>query len=152
MKNKEKFIDKLADFACIRDNIAMNVKGELVGCCGILCENCKFYTEKDCGTASREWLEEEYVEQMFISRKDVRLLECIKDSYTYVARNDDKELFLYTNRPEKGKSYGVWFSDGECVSIKPFDVCFPMVKWEDAEPWKIEDLEKFEVRENYEID
>lgn len=78
MKNKEKFIDKLADFACIRDNIATNVKGELVGCYGLLCENCKFYTEKDCGTASREWLEREYVEQMVISRKDVRLLECIK--------------------------------------------------------------------------
>lgn len=150
MKNKEKFIDKLADFACIRDNIAMNVKGELVGCCGLLCENCKFYTEKDCGTASREWLEEEYVEQMFISRKDVRLLECIKDGYKYVARDLSGAIFLYIDKPKKGSI--TWFSDRESLSIKRFDVCFPMVKWEDAEPWKIEDLEKFEVRENYEID
>nr|DAF92897.1 MAG TPA: hypothetical protein [Siphoviridae sp. ctX5W26] len=149
MKNKEKFIDKLADFACIRDNIAMNVKGELVGCYGLLCENCKFYTEKDCGTASREWLEEEYVEQMVISSKDVRLLECIKDSYTYVARDLSGDMFLYINRPEKGSR--TWFSDMESLSIKRFDVCFPMVKWEDEGPWKIEDLKKFKVVENYEI-
>ena len=148
MKNKEKFIDKLADFACIRDNIAMNVKGELVGCYNLLCENCKFYTEKDCGTASRKWLEEEYVEQMVISRKDVCLLAYVKDDYKCIARDYDGDIFLYTNKPEK--CFGVWFSDGKGVSIKPFDVDFPMVKWEDKEPWKIEDLKKFKVVENYE--
>lgn len=149
MKNKEKFIDKLADFACIRDNIAMNVKGELVGCYNLLCENCKFYTEKDCGTASRKWLEEEYIEQMVISRKDVRLLECIKDGYTYVARDLSGDVFLYIDKPEKGSR--TWFSDMESLSIERFDVSFPMVKWEDEEPWNIEDLRKLEVCENYEI-
>lgn len=149
MKNKEKFIDKLADFACTRDNIAMNVKGELVGCYNLLCENCKFYTEKDCRTASRKWLEREYVEQMVISRKDVRLLECIKDGYTYVARDLSGDVFLYIDKPEKGSR--TWFSDTEFLSIKRFDVSFPMVKWEDEEPWNIEDLRKLEVCENYEI-
>lgn len=150
MKNKEKFIDKLADFACTRDNIAVDVKGEFVGCSGLLCENCKFYTEKDCRTASRKWLEEEYIEQMVISRKDVRLLECIKDGYNYVARDLSGAIFLYINKPKKGSI--TWFSDRESLSIKRFDVCFPMVKWEDKEPWNIEDLRKLEVCENYEID
>lgn len=148
MKNKEKFIDKLADFACIRDNIAMNVKGELVGCCGLLCENCKFYTEKDCGTASREWLEEEYVEQMFISRKDVRLLECIKDGYEYIARDLNGSLCLYTTKPERNRE--VWFSNPGFVNLKRISVDFPMVKWDDKEPWKIDDLEKLEVVSEYE--
>lgn len=30
------------------------------------------------------------------------------------------------------------------------DVDFPMVKWEDSEPWLIEDLKKLEVVEEYE--
>ena len=149
MKNKEKFADKIIDFACSEDRIAVNNKREVVSCINMgLCENCKFYTEKDCRTASREWLEEEYVEQMIISRKDMRLLECIKDSYKYIARDSNGDIFLYIDKPEKGSK--LWYSDEEYMNIKPFDVCFPMVKWEDKEPWKIEGLKKFEVCENYE--
>ena len=151
MKNKEKFIDKLVDFACTRDNIAVDVKGEIVECWSFHCENCKFYTRPsnfDCKTAFKEWLEEECVEQMVISRKDMRLLECIKDSYKYIARDSNGDIFLYICKPKKGSK--LWWSDEEYMSIKSFDVCFPMVKWEDKEPWKIEDLKKFEVCENYE--
>lgn len=35
-------------------------------------------------------------------------------------------------------------------SLKFFKLDFPMVKWEDSEPWLIEDLKKLEVVENYE--
>lgn len=147
MKNKEKFIDKLVDFACTRDNIAMNVKGELVGCSSLTCENCKFYVEGDCETVTRRWLEEEYVEQMVISRKDVRLLECIKDSYKYVARDLSGSLCLYTTKPERNRE--VWFSNPGFVNLKRISVDFPMVKWNDSEPWKIDDLEKLEVVDSY---
>lgn len=147
MKNKEKFIDKLADFACTGKNIAINLKGEIVGCRYLSCKDCKFNMEKDCRTASRKWLEEEYIEQMVISRKDVRLLECIKDGYTYVARDLSGAIFLYINKPKKGSI--TWFSDRESLSIKRFDVCFPMVKWEDKEPWLVEDLKKLEVIDSY---
>lgn len=148
MKNKEKFADKIIDFACTRDNIAVNNQGEVVGCYSLLCENCMFYTEKDCETASRKWLEEEYVEPPVISRKDKRLLECIKGGYKYIARDYDGDLSLYTNKPEKG--FSVWFPDLEFLNLRRFDVCFPMVKWEDEEPWKIKDLKKLEVVDEYE--
>lgn len=149
MKNKEKFIDKLADFACIRDNIAINIKGEIVGCYNSRCEDCKFYTETDCRTASREWLEEEYIEPpLSISCKDMRLLECIKDSYKYIARDSNGDIFLYIDKPEKSSK--LWCSDMEYLSIIRFDVEFPMIKWEDKEPWKVEDLKKLEVCEDYE--
>lgn len=149
MKNKEKFIDEIIDFACSEDHIAVNVKGEIAECYNLCCENCKFSKRiNDCEVAIREWLEEEYVEQMIISRKDMRLLECIKDSYKYIARDSNGDIFLYICEPKKGSN--LWCSDEEYMSIKSFDVCFPMVKWEDKEPWKIEDLKKFEVCENYE--
>lgn len=152
MKNKEKFIDKLADFACIRDNIAMNVKGEVVGCRSIQCKDCEFYEKgADCETVIRRWLEEEYIEPLMISRKDIRLLDCIEGDYKYIARDYDGDIFLYINKPEK--CFGVWYSKrgkGEYVSIKSFDVCFPMIKRADTEPWKIDDLKKLEVCEDYE--
>lgn len=150
MKNKEKFIDKLADFACTSDNIAINIKGEIVGCRYLSCKDCKFNMETNCREAARRWLEEECVEQMVISRKDMKLLECIKDSYKYIARDSNGDIFLYIDKPEKSSK--LWCSDMEYLSIIRFDVDFPMVKWEDKEPWKIEDLKKFEVCEKYNED
>lgn len=151
MKNKEKFADKIIDFACSEDSIAVDNQGEVVSCASMVsCENCRFGTDKECKTAIRVWLEEEYVKPLMISRKDIRLLEYIKDDYTYIARDSNGDLFLYTNKPEKGRD--VWFLNLEFVnaSLKPFDVCFPMVKWEDSEPWKIKDLKNLKVCENYE--
>ena len=149
MKNKEKFIDELADFACTSENIAINLKGEIVGCRHLSCKDCKFNMEEECREATRKWLEKEYIESpLSISCKDVRLFECIKYDYKYIARDRDGDLVLYTNKPEK--SSRIWISDEEGVSIKPFDVEFPMVKWEDKEPWLIEDLKKLKVCENYE--
>lgn len=35
-------------------------------------------------------------------------------------------------------------------TLRIFNIDFPMVKWEDNEPWLIEDLKKLEVVEEYE--
>lgn len=80
----------------------------------------------------------------------MKLLECIKDSYKYIARDSNGDIFLYIDKPEKSSK--LWCSDMEYLSIIRFDVDFPMVKWEDKEPWKIEDLKKFEVCEKYNED
>lgn len=79
MKNKEKFADKIIDFACSEDSIALNTKGEIVGCSALnSCKDCKFYVEGvDCKTAIKRWAEEECVDPMVLARKgDVRLLMC----------------------------------------------------------------------------
>ena len=151
MKNKEKFNDKIIDFALIEDSIAVDSKGEVVSCASMVsCENCRFGAEKDCKTAIKDWLEREYVELFVISRKDLRLLEYVKDDYKYIARDYDGDIFLYINKPEKG--FGVWYSKWgkeEYVNITSFDVCFPMIKREDKEPWLIEDLKHLQVVDHY---
>lgn len=150
MKNKEKFIDKLADFACTGKNIAINLKGEIVGCRYLSCKDCKFNMEKLCREAARRWLEEEYVEPptIRISKKDRAFLEYIKDGYEYIARDLNGSLCLYTTKPERNRE--VWFSNPGFVNLKRISVDFPMVKWDDKEPWKIDDLEKLEVVSEYE--
>lgn len=44
----------------------------------------------------------------------------------------------------------VWDYGEEMQNINCFKVDFPMVKWEDEEPWLIEDLKKLEVVEEHE--
>ena len=147
MKNKEKFIDKLADFACTGKNIAINLKGEIVGCRYLSCKDCKFNMEKVCREAARKRLEEEYVEPPVINKKDRVFLEYIEDSYKYIARDSTGYLCLYTTKPERNRE--VWFSSPGFVNLKRISVDFPMVKWEDEEPWAIKDLKKLEVIDSY---
>lgn len=148
MKNKEKFANKIIDFACTRDNITVNIKGEVVGCCSIQCKDCKFYEEgKDCEVAIREWLEKEYIEPLKISKKDKTFLEYIGNDYKYIARDSTGDIFLYTNKPERNKE--VWLLNPGFVNLKLFDLDFPMVKWEDEKPWLVEDLKQLEVVDNY---
>lgn len=148
MKNREKFADKIIDFACNNsDSIAVDNQGEVVSCNRINCKNCKFNT-KNCKTYIKEWLEEEYIEPLVISRKDKYLLEYIKSDYKYIARDFNKEIFVFTNKPEKNSHY--WVTNMEYSNLEPFDICLPMVKWEDEEPWLINDLKRLKVCENYE--
>ena len=61
-------------------------------------------------------------------------------------------MYVYSEKPIKKSCYydsigGVTGSVGFI-----FDIKLPMVKWEDPEPWLIEDLKKLEVCEEYETD
>lgn len=154
MKNKEKFIDKLADFACDgNERIALNTKGEIVGCSSLFCENCKFYTEKDCGTVSRKWLEEEYVEPQVISKKDRSFLEYLREDCKYIARDENGNLFVYREKPTKSTTCWNMRSlvcDSYLYLNRHFNVDFPMVKWTDVEPWKIKDLMNLNLVDEYE--
>lgn len=151
MKNREKFADKIIDFACnSNDSIAVDNQGEVVSCNMTDCKNCKFNT-KNCKIYIKKWLEEEYVEPLMISRKDAHLLECVKDCYKYIARDFNKKIFIYINKPEKDSCFWVTKLEDESLeSLESFDVYFPMIKWEDEEPWLIDDLKKLKVCENYE--
>nr|DAF92912.1 MAG TPA: hypothetical protein [Siphoviridae sp. ctX5W26] len=151
MKNKEKFIDKLAYFACEGNSrIALDAKGEIVVCYSIFCKDCQFYVEEGCREATRKWLEEEYVEPptIRISKKDRAFLEYIKDGYKYIARDLNGCLCLYTTKSERNRE--VWFSNPGFVNLKRISVDFPMVKWEDKEPWLVEDLMNLKVVSEYE--
>ena len=148
MKNREKFKYEIIDFACTRDNIAVNIKGEVVGCCSMQCKDCMFYEKgEDCEVAIREWLEKEYIEPLKISKKDKTFLEYIGNDYKYIARDSTGDISLYTNKPERNKE--VWLLNPGFVNLKRFNVDFPMVKWEDEKPWLVEDLKQLEVVDNY---
>jgi hypothetical protein len=79
-------------------------------------------------------------------------LDYLREEYKFVARNEDGKLFAYSSKPYKDKNFKCWCVY-DCINnrlILNYNVDFPMIKWEDSEPWKIEDLKKLQVVEEYE--
>lgn len=156
MKNKEKFAQEIVELACDGGGIAVDKQSKKpASCISTLCRNCLFYIS-DAGRCDykgkRGWAESEYIEKPVISKKDRAFLDYLKEEYKFIARNEDGKLFAYSSKPYKDKNFKCW-----CVydctnnrSILNYNVDFPMIKWEDSEPWKIDDLKELEVVNEYE--
>lgn len=152
MTNREKFAKEILDIACSGEKLAMRKADKcLTECVNLNCDDCFFSGTWDCCEAIRKWAESEYIEQLKISKKDRAFLDYIHDVYNFVVRDKGGKLFIYSSRPYKNYD-GAWIGWGEKYGLRCFDVKLPMVKREDKEPWKIDDLKKLEVCENYEID
>ena len=150
MKNKEKFGKEIIEIACDGDSFAIaSNSGKLVRCRNIKCEECLFDCT-NCENDTREWAESEYIEKPVISRRDKAFLEYIGTRINYITRDMDGGLFIYIRKPHK--LIDCWESSGceSDKSLKFFELDFPMVKWEDSEPWLIEDLKRVDVVDEYE--
>ena len=153
MKNKEKFSKEIMELACDGSRIAIvRQTGEFRSCYETPCIECLFYSsdKEQCKEKTREWAESEYVERPVISKRDRAFLEYFIEKYKYIARDENGKLIVYETQPRKGEAYWIWICDSHLCLDRHFNIDFPMVKWEDSEPWLIEDLKKLEVVENYE--
>ena len=158
MKNKEKFAKEIVDAVTSGGyGFGFNkFSGEIKRCNEVSCNECLFHYVlhglDDCNKTKREWAESEYIEKSVISKRDRSFLDYIKNNFVYIARDENGRLFVYGEKPIK-KSYYYDSIGGVRGSVSfMFDIKLPMVKWEDPEPWLIEDLKKLEVCEEYEID
>lgn len=70
---------------------------------------------------------------------EAEVLRAIDSEFKYVARDECGKLFVYCRKPEKAKS--VWTSDPHCKSL-PQSSLFDWIRFEDAEPWCIDDIVK----------
>ena len=155
MNNKEKFAIDIAEIACNNNSFAIDKRTEKVCSCNyVRCDNCLFYDKNGCDTTRREWADSEYVKKPVISKKDRAFLDYLRENNKYIARDKNGNLFVYETKPRKAGM--CWSMNGSlvcdsCLYLnRHFDVDFPMVKWNDSEPWKIDDLEKLEVVDKYE--
>ena len=153
MKNKEKYAKEIIEIVCDGRILGVNkVTGKPTVCGNISCEECLRYDGHSiCGRkVLREWAESEYIEKSVISKRDRAFLEYFDTRICYITRDMDGGLFIYISKPHK--LIDCWESSGceSDKSLKFFKLDFPMVKWEDSEPWLIEDLKKLEVVDEYE--
>ena len=152
MKNKEKYAKEIFEIACSGKEIAVDkISGKVKVCTEIDCNNCLF-SEICSPNAIKEWAESEYIEPVKISKKDREFLDYIKACFKYIARDENGGLFVYSEKPIKKSCYYDNVGGVTGVAGFVFDIKLPMVKWEDEEPWLVEDLKKLEVCEEYEID
>ena len=150
MKNKERYAKEIMDIACSGNSIAITKEGgRIAPCCDTFCVECLF-CGGNCKEKVREWTESEYIEKPVISKRDRTFLDYLDKELKYIARDENGELSVYKTQPIRNEMYCNWVSD-DCLNLyMRFNVDFSMVKWEDSEPWLIEDLKKLEVVEEYE--
>ena len=78
------------------------------------------------------------------------ILRNIDKRYRWIARDGDGNLFIYVNKPIKRESSWVSEMVFNWCSIWVFNHLFTFIKWEDEEPYLIEDLLKEELPKNFE--
>ena len=149
MKNKEKFKNEIVDIICNGDIIAVDKKTRTpVSCSSIECDKCLFRGESGCSDVLNVWSNQEYKESIVISNNDILFLNFIKNEFEYITRDKTGCLYAYDSKPKKYVDDGVWVV-GTIAALFKYNIDFPMVKWSDEQPWKISDLKKLKVVENY---
>lgn len=83
----------------------------------------------------------EYEESMITSDEKI-ILRNIDSKFKYIARDKNGMLYLYELKPSKILDGDYWDQVKDVESFNQFSHLLQMVKWEDEEPWKIEDLLK----------
>ena len=116
----------------------------------IICQNTYTYSDcvnnrKDCKNCVLNWLKEEHKEKITLSEAERVILENIDKMYKWIARDEDGCLVLHSEKPQKEYMCNTWMHDGaERDILSPFDHLFRFIKWEDTEPYNIEELLKGE--------
>lgn len=157
MTNKEKYTKEITELACNESDIAVSkATGNPIDCNIIKCDCCALckggtYNDGTCRRALRKWAESEYNEKSVISKRDRAFLDCLKDKWKYMARDDiSSAVYVFSEIPKKSKGGYLTYTGEVRRSSTDFNIDFPMVKWSDEEPWLIEDLKKLEVVDSYE--
>lgn len=153
MKNKEKYAEQIVKIACGENgNFGVDKHtGRPVSCLDLCCGKCLLneMNHHACYASRKAWAESEYVERPVISKRDRAFLDYIRDEDKYMARDENGKLFTYKSKPCKIGYFSSWI-DANCAGLYlKCNVDFPMIKWEDEEPWLIEDLKKLEVVDEY---
>lgn len=86
-------------------------------------------------------------EEPTITEDEKAILRNLPADYEWIARDGrNSELYIYPDKPDKHE--GFWMAKCDYRSLDALSHLFVMVKWEDDEPWKIEDLLKLDVKED----
>lgn len=85
-------------------------------------------------------------EEPTITEDEKVILRNLPETCKWIARDRDGGLFVYPGKPSKAAN--AWGSTLGYTFLGSFNHLFKMVKWEDDEPWKIEDLLKLDVKKD----
>lgn len=111
------------------------------------CSKCK--RNKSDGECSNkiliEWLAEEYVEKPELTLNEHKLCQVLKNGW--LARDKFNGLIFHIKKPLT-KDDIEWIPSASVFKISDSmfeDTKFKFIKWEDKEPWRVEDLLKLKI-------
>ena len=85
-------------------------------------------------------------EELTITEDEKVVLRNLPANYKWIARDKDSKLYVYLDKPEKCEY--IWTGKQSYSSLEALSHLFEMVKWDDDDPWKIEDLLKLDVNKD----
>lgn len=98
----------------------------------------------DCTRCVENWLKSEHKEPIKLSDAERVILENIDKIYKWIARDKDGSLHLFTEKPYKN-NLNEWNIRSGCLAkLNIFNHLYKFIKWEDTEPYCIQDLLKGE--------
>lgn len=85
-------------------------------------------------------------EETTITEDEKTILRNLQETCKWIARDKDGRLFVYPDKPSKAVT--AWGSTRGYTFLDSFNHLFQMIRWEDDEPWKIDDLLKLDVKKD----
>jgi len=67
----------------------------------------------------------------------------IDDKYKWLARDKDGELCAYEDKPFKEQEDKTWDNEKSYFTLNETDSTYSFIKWNDDEPWSIEEVEDY---------
>lgn len=104
--------------------------------------------DRFCGKCKLEWLKQEHKEKIKLSKVEKGMLENLDEKYKWIARDKDGTLCIYYIKPKKDIHICDWVNGEHMFNLSIFKHLFKFVKWEDEEPYSIEELLKLSEYEN----
>lgn len=115
--------------SCWLHRITTNSSVNKYNCSGLVCS--------ECVRLSLMNLLEEYKEPVKLSKFEYEYLKIAKkEGFNFIARDKSRELYRFDKRPKKHNL--TWGSGGDYVRM--FESIFKFVKWEDEEPYNIDEI------------
>lgn len=131
IKEKIKNFDNSDSLCCYLAQMVTN-KGDKNNCSRKNTTSCR-----QCLKLSLMDLLEEYKEPVKLTKFEYEYLKFAKENeYNFIARDTNNHLYLYPNKPWKGEL--IW----NCIdgNTPVFSELFKFVKWEDEEPYNIDEI------------
>ena len=117
------------DFNCYLSRIATNPNDNK--------NICRVVTCSECVRLSLMNLLEEYKEPVKLTKFEYEYLKVAKkEGFNFIARDKSNGLYGFEKQPTKGNA--TWFSS--CDYVGMFKSTFSFVKWEDKEPYSIDEI------------
>ena len=96
----------------------------------------------NCYVCITNWLKSEHKEPIKLSDVERVILENMDGNYQYICRDKNGQLMVYLKKPRKDNT--IWNDElgYDYKRLTLFEHLFQFIKWEDTEPYNIEELLK----------